>query len=198
MRGRGGFTLLETLVALAIAAVVLSALYGAVGRASVARAHATRSAERVSTARTLLLRRASEVEAATTLDEPGSEERFVVAAAAPDAPPWSTLRFATRDGRRAAADEVRLLAYRVEDSGALRRREALRFPPPDAREPDGLTVLEGVRVFRVRCYDGSAWHDQWAAPLLPRAVEIAIGVDDGAGGTDELVTRVALAVGGDT
>jgi type II secretion system protein J len=198
MRRCDGFTLLETLVALAIAAVVLSALYGAVARASVARERATRSAERVSTARTLLLRLASELEAATTLTEPGSEERFVVAAAPPDAPSWSMLRFATRDGRRAAADEIRLLAYRVEGSGVLRRREALRFPPPDAREPDGLTVLEGVRLFRVRCFDGSAWRDQWTVPLLPRAVEIAIGVDDGIGGTDELVTRVALATRGDT
>jgi type II secretion system protein J len=198
MRRRGGFTLLETLVALAIAAVVLSALYGAVARASVARERATRSAERVSTARTLLLRLASELEAATTLAEPGSEERFVVATAPPDALPWSTLRFATRDGRRTAADEVRLVAYRVAPSGALERREALRFPPPDAREPDGLTVLEGIRLFRVRCFDGSAWRDQWTVPLLPRAVEIAIGVDDGAGGTDELVTRVALATRGDT
>jgi type II secretion system protein J len=197
MRGRGGFTLLETLVALALAAVVLTALYGAVARASVARERATEKAERVSTARTLLLRLASELEAATTLTGLGSEERFVVGAAPPDAPSWSILRFATRDGRRAAADEVRLVAYRVVGSGVLERRETLRFPPPDAREPDGLTVLEGVRIFRVRCFDGSAWRDQWTVPVLPRAVEIAIGVDDGAGGTDELTTRVALATRAD-
>jgi prepilin-type N-terminal cleavage/methylation domain-containing protein len=196
MRRRGGFTLLETLVALAIAAVVLSALYGAVARASVARQRATRSAERVATARTLLLRLASELEAATTLGEPGSEERFVVAAPAPDAPAWSTLRFATRDGRRPAADEVRLVAYRVGPPGLLERREAFRFPPPDARERDGITMLEGVRRFRVRCFDGTVWRDQWTVPLPPRAVEITIGVDDGAGGTDELMTRVALTTRG--
>jgi hypothetical protein len=82
----------------------------------------------------------------------------------------------------------------MEPTGALRRREALRFPPPDAPEPGGLAVLDGVRVFRVRCFDGGTWRDEWTVPLQPHAVEIALGVDDGA----ELVTRVALPTRGGT
>jgi hypothetical protein len=89
---------------------------------------------------------------------------------------------------------VRLLSYRMEPTGELRRREGLRFPPPEAPEPAGLVVLDGVRVFRVRCFDGGTWRAEWTSPRLPRAVEIALGVDDGA----ELVTRIALPTRGDT
>jgi prepilin-type N-terminal cleavage/methylation domain-containing protein len=194
MRRRDGFTLLETLVALALTAVVLSALYGAVARAALARERATSAAERVAAARTLLLRLASELEAATTLGQPGGDERFVVAPAPPDGPPWSALGFATRDGRRADADEVRLLSYRITPAGELRRREAMRFDPAEAPESDGLAVLDGVRIFRVRCFDGGAWRGEWTMPLLPRAVEIALGVDD----AEELVTRVVLPTRGPT
>ena len=193
MSRRDGFTLLETLVALALLAVVLSALYGAVGRAADTSGRATDTADQVAAARTLLLRLASELEAATTLAERGGDEPFVVTAAPPDGPPWSALRFATRDGRRAGADEVRLVSYRTESS-ELRRREALRFPPPDAPEPPGPTVLDAVRVFRVRCFDGGTWRTEWTSPRLPRAVEVTLGVADGA----ELVTRIALPTQGDT
>ena len=194
MSRRAGLTLLETLVALALLAVVLSALYGAVGRAAVTRGRATGAAERVAAARTLLLRMASELEAATTLAERSGDQPFVVTPAPPDGAAWSTLRFATRDARRAGTDEVRLLSYRMEPNGALRRREGLRFPPPDAPEPAGLAVLDGVRVFRVRCFDGGDWRTEWTIPRLPRAVEIALGVDEDA----ELVTRIVLPTEGDT
>jgi type II secretory pathway component PulJ len=194
MSRRGGFTLLETRMALAVTAVVLSALYGAVGRAALARGQATDAAERVATARTFLLRLASELEAATTLAERGGDEAFVVTPAPPGGAPWSALRFATRDARRAGTDEVRLVSYRMEPTGELRRRDTLRFPPPDAPEPGGVAVLDGVRVFRVRCFDGDTWRGEWRIPRLPRAVEIAVGVDDDA----ELVTRIALPTQGDT
>src|SRR5207247_1857415 len=54
--GRGGFTLVEALVALAVSALVLVALYGAVVRAGVVRERAGRSAERLTKARMLLRR----------------------------------------------------------------------------------------------------------------------------------------------
>ena len=53
-------------------------------------------------------------------------------------------------------------------------------------------MLAGVRALRVRCLDGAGWHPAWQAEDLPHAVEIAIGQDDGRGGTEELVTAVAL------
>jgi len=108
-----------------------------------------------------------------------------------------------RAGRGLAPGRVIVQAFRPEavsleyDAFAqdeLRRREALRFPPPDAPEPPGLAVLDAVRVFRVRCFDGGTWRTEWTSPRLPRAVEVTLGVADGA----ELVTRIALPTQGDT
>ena len=192
--GRSGFTLLEALVALAISALLLVALSGAVVRAAGVRERAARSAERVTKARTLLLRMAGEVEGALVPGVPGAPERFIVVAPADGKPPWSELRLAS-----AAGDDVHLLAYRVEAAapgpGVLVRREGGRFAPPDAREPAGMLALAGVRTFRVRCFDGREWKAAWTAPALPRAVELTLGVDDGAGGALELATAVTLPLG---
>jgi len=183
------------LVALAVSALVLVALYGAVVRAGVVRERAGRSAERLTKARMLLLRIAGEVEGAVRPGAPGAPERFIVVAPADGGPPWWELRLAT-----AASDDVRLLAYRVEapaaGPGVLVRREGGRFAPPDAPEPAGTPALAGVRTFRVRCFDGSEWKAAWTLPALPRVVELAVGVDDGAGGALELTTAVALPLAG--
>ena len=179
-------------MALAISGLILVALYGVVVRAAAARERATRTAARISGARTLLLRIAGEVEGALA---PGAPERFIVVAPDEGKPPWSELRLAT-----AAGDDVRLVAYRVEAAasgpGVLVRREGGRFAPADAPEPKGAAALAGVRTFRVRCFDGGEWKAAWTAPALPRAVELALGVDDGAGGALELTTAVTLPLGG--
>jgi len=74
--------------------------------------------------------------------------------------------------------------------GTLVRREALA--PVPASEPPAVPMLAGVRALRMRCLDGGGWHSVWQGDELPRAVEIAIGQDDGHGGTEELTTAVAL------
>jgi len=183
------------LVALAVSALVLVALYGAVVRAVGVRERVARSAERITKARTVLLRMAGEVEGALVPGAPGAPERFIVVAPADGAPAWSELRLAS-----AAGDDVRLVAYRVEAAasgpGVLVRREGGRFAPPDAPEPASAAALAGVRTFRVRCFDGGEWKAVWTAPALPHAVELALGVDDGAGGALELTTAVTLPLGG--
>jgi prepilin-type N-terminal cleavage/methylation domain-containing protein len=195
MRPRG-FTLLETLVALAVSALVLTALYGAVGATATTRARATDRAERGAAERTVLVALAHELEAALAPDASAdgvSPLRFVVLAAPPEGPPWSQLRFATD-----AADDVLLVGYRVEPAsgaGRLVRRAASRFAPADDPEPSGATALDAVRAFRVRAFDGTAWKTSWTAPGLPLAVEIALGVDDGAGGVLDLATTVTLPLG---
>ena len=183
--------MLETVIALAVGALVLAALYGALTRAAAARARMAGRASRITATRTLRLRLARELEGALADATPGGPERFIVVPPRDATPPWSELRFA-----RAADDGVDLVAYRVEPPGLLVRRAASRFAPPDTREPPGTPALENVRLFRVRCFDGAAWRSAWTAPQLPRAVEIALGLDDGAGGVDELTTAVALPLGG--
>ena len=184
---------------MAITALVLSALYGTVTRAAGARERATRGAERMAAARGLLLRVAEELDGALAAREPGSPDRFVVTAPPDGGVPWSSLRLAAMTG-----DEARVVSYRVEPartgpagvpSGVLVRRAASRFAPPEMREPPGVAALTGVKLFRVRCFDGTAWTSAWTVPGLPRAVEVAVGVDDGAGGTEELATTVTLPLG---
>jgi prepilin-type N-terminal cleavage/methylation domain-containing protein len=186
MRPRG-FTLLETMIALGVSAVVLAALYGATARAAAAREHATRRAARTAASRTLILHLAHELESALTSNEPAAPERFVVAAPADGAPPWSTLRFA-RLGRHGLVD---LLSYRVE-AGVLVRTRASRLDPPDSPEPAAVPVLDGVRVFRLRCFDSVAWRDACSSPALPGALEVRVEVDDDAGGISETTTTIAL------
>jgi prepilin-type N-terminal cleavage/methylation domain-containing protein len=198
-----GFTLLETLVALGITALVLGALGGAVLRAATARARATDVAGRGAVTRTLLLRLVAELEAARAPlpgDAEGAE-RLVVDADDPTGP-WSTLHLATAvrslPATRAPASDVRALAYHVEPDaarpgvGTLVRADDL----PGAAVSPALPVLDGVRRFRIRCFDGNAWRSTWGAPRLPRAVEVILGVDDGRGGVEELAITVALPVAG--
>jgi prepilin-type N-terminal cleavage/methylation domain-containing protein len=180
MRPRG-VTLLETVIALAITAVVLSALYGAVMRAAAGRQRATARADRLAAARTLMLRLAREIEAGLPPEDAAGPERFVVSPPSEMGPPWSAIRFA------GGGPETRLINYRVE-AGTLVRREASRFAPSDALEPAGIPLVEGVTAFRVRCFDGAVWRTAWTADRLPRAVEITMGTDDGL----ELSTTVAL------
>ena len=190
---RGGFTLLETMIALAITALVLAALGEAVLRTAAARTRATSVADRTSAARTVLLLLAREIEAAVPPAAPGAameSERFVVdPPPAPDAS--SVLRFAAMGSAAAAgASDLQTLAYVREahpeqrGSGTLVRRTAAVDPQ---------TVLTGIRRFRVRCFDGTAWRDAWPPGPLPRAVEVELDLEDGAGGVTSLATTTTVA-----
>ena len=186
---RAGFTLLETLVALAITALVLAALYGALGRAAAAGARTSERADELAVARGARLRMTRELEAAVAPREPGTPDRFVVAPAA-DGAPRSELRFAC------AGTEVVAYGVGADSTGrsALVRRAASRFAAPESAP--SVSIVAGVTRFVVRCHDGAEWRDRWDIPTLPRAVEITLGVDDGAGGVDVLATTVALPLAG--
>jgi len=197
MRARG-FTLLETLVALGCASIVLAALYGAVLRTTVADARASARADRTAGARSALLAIASELEAARVPTEVGGE-RLVVGAPPDGGPTWQTLRFATgARGPALAADDLPVVDYRVVADasgglGTLVRGETARLART-AAEP--APVVESVRAFRLRCSDGRAWTTAWTSARLPRAVEIVLEIDDGAGGTQSVATTVTVPAAG--
>ena len=190
---RAGFTLLETLVALTMTALVLAALGGVVLRTATARTRATGAADRIASARTVLLRLGREIEGAVPPGAPGADatsEQLVVHAPA-DRDGSSTLRFATM-GTPATP-------------GASDLQEVWYAYEPDPRQPGagtlvrragssvrGQPMLAGVRRFRVRCFDGIAWREEWSPGRLPRAVEIGLELDDGR----PLTTTVTVAAAG--
>jgi len=193
---RRGVTLLETLVALALTALVLAALEGTVVRAAGARARASAVAERAAAGRSILLRLTTELEAAPVADDP--RQRFTVEPAVGPAHPWTMLSFTTYARGGGAAHVV---TYRVEPdpsrpgTGTLLRRDTFSPAPPvapDSTNLAGLPVLGSIRDFRVRCFDGTEWRTDWRPGTLPQGVEIGIGVDDGMNGVEELRTAATV------
>jgi prepilin-type N-terminal cleavage/methylation domain-containing protein len=190
---RRGVTLLETLVALALTALLLGTLSRSLAGAARSRAAAGAESDRLAAARTVLLRLAAEIEAAVgekaiELEPglgPGSSSRLRVT---------TTVR---TDATIFPASDRRTVSYEVDGAaGTLLRRERTAPPSADAPEPEALAVLAGVARLAVRCSDGTEWRGRWQSTALPRAVELVLAVDDGAGGAEELATTVGVALGG--
>jgi prepilin-type N-terminal cleavage/methylation domain-containing protein len=192
---RRGVTLLETLVALALTALVLGALSRSLAGAARSRSAATAEADRLSAARTILLRLAAEVESAVG-------ERGIAVEPEDDVAPsaGSRLRLTTAvpaEAGSAPASDRRAIAYEVDGAAAvLLRREWAAPRPVDAPEQEPLAVLAGVRRLTVHCSDGSEWRRRWDASVLPRAVELVLAIDDGAGGVEDLRTTATVSLGG--
>jgi len=188
-----GVTLLETLVALALTALVLGALSRSLAGAARSRSAATAESDRLSAARTILLRLAAEIETAV------GETGIVVEPEDGLGPSsGSRLRLTTvvrSDASSAPASDRRSIAYEV-DGAVLLRREWAAPRPTDAAEPEPLSVLAGVRRLAVRCSDGTEWRRAWNAAVLPRAVELVLTIDDGAGAVEDLATTATVALGG--
>jgi type II secretory pathway pseudopilin PulG len=181
-----GVTLLETLVALALTALLLGTLSRSLAGAARSRSAAGAESDRISAARTVLLRLAAEIE--TAVPETGvAVDREL----GEDSPRLRITTLVRSDPDR------RSISYEVDRTmGVLVRRERAAPAPDDDPQPEPLAVLGGVRRLAVRCFDGTEWRAQWDADVLPRAVELALGVDDGAGGVEELATTITVALGG--
>jgi len=168
-----GFTLLETVLALAIGGLILTAAYSAVVRAAAARDGATRRTADVASARRALLEMARSIESA-------SPRPFSASTA--------ELRIALGD------PEPRLVRYALDDSRLVEdRTNPFAAGGAAATVPGSSRVLlDGVQAFRVRCFDDGAWTDGWRGTDAPRAVEVTIRVADG----EDLRTRILLPLSG--
>jgi type II secretion system protein J len=205
-RGReAGFTLLELLVSVAIAAILVATQVAPFQRTILSRDIAERRMEQSSSARLVLQRLSEELSSALPLA--GEERRFSLTEQQME-PVSSELRFATTAAQRVqggARDPVQLVHYYLEaepfgeSAGASAERRSGRrvarlvkaqLPSIAAAEvePLVLPVLDGVTSFRVRVVPPGAdtWMDVWAAPPeggsgdgLPRAVELELAIDDG-------------------
>jgi prepilin-type N-terminal cleavage/methylation domain-containing protein len=169
-RRERGFTLLETMIALGVTAVVLAALAVAVPAALRAERGARARLERATTARTVFLH--LERELASALAEP------VVVAAAPS--PRLEFTGGSEPGER--------LAYALEGS-TLVRHATPRFaidPVGDA----GVPVLRDVATLEIRAFDGHDWVPQWHERDPPTAVRFRVVFAEG----DALTTVAAIPV----
>ena len=169
-----GFTLLETLLALAIGGLVLTASYTAVVRAAAARDGATRRTADVARARLALLEMARTIESASAQPFRANAGEVRIALGEP---------------------EPRLVRFALDDSKLVEDR-AIPFAAGggDAAPIPGSSrvLLDGVQAFSVRCFGDGAWADGWRGTDAPRAVELTIRV---AGG-EELRTRIVLPLSG--
>ncbi|RNC68138.1 MAG: prepilin-type N-terminal cleavage/methylation domain-containing protein [Desulfuromonadales bacterium] len=183
--GTRGFTLLETLVALLLLAIVSAALYGSFF--SVVRAR-ERSAEGGEQRRELhgtldLIRR----EVAGAIYRQGNTRlSFVVEDRDIFGKPASTLALTTiappaGEGSYPASD---LLAVRY----AMKERERSLYLTREATDPFSSVKpipypqMEEIEGFLVECYDGSSWVRSWNTelnPTLPRRVRITLTLREG-------------------
>ena len=170
MRPERGFTLLETLLALAIGGLVLGVAYAAVVRAASARDQAVGRGREVADGRRALLELAHGLEAAAP--------RRLAADA-------HTLRFLQ------AEPEPVTVSYEMDGTRLVRRR-ASAFAAARDEAGEASVVLDGVKTFAVRCFDRGEWVTGWSRDSSPRALELALGLEAG----EELRTRVVLPLGG--
>jgi prepilin-type N-terminal cleavage/methylation domain-containing protein len=169
MRPERGFTLLETLLALAIGGLVLTAAYHAVVRAAAARDGAVERTAGVTAARRALLEVARTVETATPRPFAAGASELRLAHVDPEP---VAVRYALEGGQLV---ERRTPAFAAGDDAGSRR-----------------VLLDGVAAFTVRCFDGGAWTPGWDGAAAPAAVELALRTADG----EALRTRVALPLAG--
>ena len=169
MRPERGFTLLETLLALAIGGLVLGAAYAAVVRAASARDQAVARGHEVYAGRQALL-----------------EVAHALQAAAPRrlSADTHTLRFVQPEPEPVA------LTYEMDGTRLVERRVS---PFAATRDDAGTTraLLDGARAFGVRCFDKGDWVAGWSRDAAPRALELTLALADG----EEFHTRVVLPLG---
>jgi general secretion pathway protein J len=203
LAGSAGFTLLELLVALAIAAILVLAQVAPFQRAIDSRDRAEAALERTSAARVTLQRLSEELAGAVPL----AGTRFTVADRTFDLPA-SELRFATTGARRlreGPQDPIERIAYRLDppargERGGRLVKEQIPSVAPAGTPPLEAVVLEDVAAFRVRVLprSGQEWIETWqaadgsASESLPQAVEIELALADGS--ADPIPFHVAVTL----
>lgn len=179
---RRGFTLLETMVALSLTALVLVTLRGVVESTTAARDRVVTAADRVDRTRTALAQLTADVDA-TVAPEPTAAPRIEILPPATRAGLGPVLRVTTATPDVLARTEV--VTYAIV---ATPRPHLVR------RGPFGeQTVLDPVRHFAVRALDGttSTWVDVWKEDRPPRALDVTLASDR----EEPLQALIAVPVG---
>ena len=195
-RRRGGFTLLEMLLAISLAAGLLFATLYFYRQSADLRDQLISEVERVSAARLILERLTAELRAI-----PGRCYYTPALSGSPTllqfiktAPPSREAWTGGALGRSARPEtDLRLVNYTVSGSALVRTEEAMvtlqtpkaaagpvTFSAAEAPAPGAakrlppLPLTDRFASIQFRFYDGSKWLDSWTSDQLPRGVEISL------------------------
>ncbi|MBP7829212.1 MAG: prepilin-type N-terminal cleavage/methylation domain-containing protein [Kiritimatiellae bacterium] len=179
---RSGFTLVELLIAMAIAGLlvgVVYALYHTVMTAVSGRR--VRDEELVRAGRAI---DAVSADLAALFPAPGEEGRVRLGLEEPGATNRSDLAFCTLRLSPGEADsrwlEVRRVRYRLDPVGGEAGRLLCEHRPVSGPGAEAMATNElfvGAAAFRVRFYDGAEWQSEWegtAEQMAPRAARIEL------------------------
>lgn len=205
-RPRGGFTLVETLVAVSLSVVVLALVYASYH--SLRQTHALRQRRQGEAVRMLdvLRRMQTDLSGAFPDATPSGETAFTLrppaaaTATGPASDPALELQFVSlvrpADGGLATDAAAARLTYRLgpPDADGLRPLDRILQPlagPDAARPPATNRLAEAVARWMVECYDGTNWVDRWPAEQAatnaaagtrpPAAVRVELALPPGPG-----------------
>ncbi|MBI3328427.1 MAG: prepilin-type N-terminal cleavage/methylation domain-containing protein [Nitrospinae bacterium] len=203
--GQGGLTLIEVLIALAISTLILGWAWGLYSNGMHAYQHGLREVAVTQEARSvlgLMIRDIQRVRpeggsdglkglkpgGVSPVRQPGEIDRLqlttaVYPAAMPNLTPAE---------RTPTLQRIRyFLAPAAGGKLALKRAVAPLGRDGMARV---MSLSEQVQELDLRYFDGQAWHDDWQRPTLPRALEIAVVLQDSGRGArpHRFATLVAL------
>lgn len=189
--GRSGMTLIELLLAVAIAVLVLGVVLSAYHMVSVTLA-GQQARRRGPDAAARAVEQLSRDLQCVSVVPAGDLGAFT---ASPDSGPAkkdTDLAFCTAvvppgegDLRWSHLERVRYHAVDVPGAGLTLLREHRPLAGPDAFLPPQTNVVaEGLAGFRVTVYDGAAWQGRWPpdrGPTCPAAarIEVALGTESG-------------------
>lgn len=193
VRGNGGFTLLELLVALLLLVIVAGALYSSFFTVLRGRDRALEGGEQRRELRSTLDLIRREVEGAFYRSD-DRRLRFVVEDRDIFGRPASSLELASvapPSAGEGPASDLLMVKYGVMEKD---RRLSLRREAADlfgSVKPIPYPTMEEIEGFLVECHDGGKWVRSWNTDLLPRLperVRITITVREGEMKADYTVT----------
>jgi general secretion pathway protein J len=217
---RGGFTLIEVVVAIAILAVVMTIVYGAFSRSADVTRETAEVTDRVRQVQVITERLVDELSSAYWFAEPlaqgspSSEARGrflgVKDTASTDEKRMDRLEWTTFAHRRYVGDrpesDVAEVTYRVEPApgetggGRLVRDEQVNLLAEGGWAVNTDELADGVSEFRLRYLARGEWVDEWDAAQrkgLPDAVEVTVALAGaGAAPAQRVRTIVPLPLAG--